>query len=132
MFSKSNSDYINSFSLQPAKYDQVLNGIQTALLLVIRDYCKCNFAVEFLGDGEFSCQTTHTLVTYRNTLFGTSTHSATQLLGSIENWAATDPAIHIGPLRVNVDSTCAVQINSLTDPECPVPDDEVACQDHDD
>lgn len=71
--------------------------------------------------GQISCRNSPSQATYRGTVLagGSSGYNATQIVGCIEKWVKTSPALYIDDkLLVDVDSRCRVRVTSLTEPEC--------------
>ena len=70
-------------------------------------FCKCNFTIQSLN---LTCSD-KTSVTLRGII-------DKALLSYLEQWVATKATISAPGVTLTVDSTCAVQIQSLDDPLC--------------
>ena len=92
--------------------------IEVALIEAIESRCECHFPRENLLKALFTCANSSNLTTYRNTLIGTHTFNATQLIGFIQDWVSSGPQIEIKSYAVWLDSSCPVAISSLKEPEC--------------
>ncbi len=112
--------------LQPLKYNQVISGLLHAVAMGIAEHCSYSYSPQLvdtsLHSGGLSCRHANTHVTFRGTVHGTSRHSAEELLACIEQWVAAGPSVQLGPLWVDVDSSCTVPVGSISDPECPPPE----------
>ena len=117
---------ISPFNLQSKKTELLESNIRNTLVEVIVNQCKCKFPLSNIPAlGQFSCRTTAALVTYRNTIFGTTGFNASQLLDILSNWVTSGPTIRIEKLLLDVCANCPVHISLLSDPECRVSESKV-------
>ena len=121
------SYYINfSFNLQSKTIELLESNIRNTLVEAIVNQCKCKFPLSNIpASGQFSCRTTNTRITYRNTIFGTPGYSASRLLDTLQNWVTSAPTIRIKQLLLDVYADCPVRISLLSDPECPASESKV-------
>ena len=95
-------------------------GIRDGVREAIRQRCDCDFSTSDIVDGVFSCRNVTTEVTYRATLRGRiDTDRAGRLRSQVRRFVQRGPAITYDTFLLWVDSTCPVNLSSLTDPECP-------------
>ena len=92
--------------------------IEEALIEAIESRCECHFPKGNLLKASFSCSSSPSLTTYRNTLIGTHNFNATQLIGFFQDWVTSAPQINIKDYSVWLDSSCPVAIASLKEVEC--------------
>ena len=89
-------------------------------MTAVRDGCGCDFTMNDIIDGFFSCPNATVEVTYRASVRGNVFISSAPFLRlEIQNWVQTGPVIKDGKLLLDVDPTCSATISSLADPKCP-------------
>ena len=95
----------------------IRKDIRSALAKVISESCNCDFNVDSIGEGAFSCRHTPNAVTYRSTV---TSLNATDIIVFIDNWVQTRTAsMLVRWFYVDVYSTnCPTKISSLSDSEC--------------
>lgn len=108
---------ISTFLLQYNKMEAIRKDIRSALAKVISEKCDCDFKVDSIGEGVFSCRHTPNAVTYRSTVTALNT---TDIITYIDSWAQTKTAsMLVRWFYVDVYSTdCPTKISSLGDSEC--------------
>ena len=97
-----------------------LNDITNAVLQNINQLCQCGLSAECITEGAFQCfENSEQQVTFRARLHGTAQVTSSQLLAYLESFAARpDSTIAVQGLRLNVDRSCPIGINSFGDPQC--------------
>ena len=97
-----------------------LNDIINAVVQNINQRCQCGLSAERITAGAFQCfQSSEQQVTVRARLHGTFQVTSLQLLAYLEMFVArTGSTIAVQGLRLDVDSSCPVVINSFGDPQC--------------
>ena len=107
--------------LQVDKALHMEQAVKAALTSGIRSRSNCNFSVDAIDDGEFSCQTSIMEVVYRNKINGTSdTFTALELLGFIENWIMNEGTFKVDMFRLRTNTSCPIHVQSFHHPECSV------------
>ncbi len=87
---------------------------------VVSEYCQCNFSINSISPGVFSCRQSSNSVTYRSSIIGIDSD---QIVSMIEQWVKTGTAaMVIRSFFVDVRNyeECPVQLKSIMDPECVV------------
>ena len=92
--------------------------IKAALFEAIERRCLCHFPINHLPQDYFHCVDSPHVMTYRSTLLETHNFNASEIIGFIQDWVSADPLITIGESQVRVQSSCPVDISSLTELEC--------------
>ena len=97
-----------------------LNDITSALVQNIIQLCECRLSAEHITDGAFQCfESSDQQVTFRARLHATVKVTSSQLVAYLEAFAnQADSTIAVQGLRLNVDRSCSVVINSFGDPQC--------------
>ena len=98
-----------------------LNDITHGVVQIINQVCQCQLSTECITDGAFQCfeNSEQQQVTFRAKLHGTAQVTSSQLLAYLESFAArADSTIAVQGLRLNVDRSCPIVINSFGDPQC--------------
>ena len=82
--------------------------------------CQCRFSAEHITGDAFQCfANSEQQVTFRARLHGTAQATSSQLLTNLETWVAqVDSTIAVQGVRLDVDNSCPLAINSFGDPEC--------------
>ena len=110
--------------LQVHKALDVEASIKRVLESAVRERCDCNFSSRSIFSGEFSCQSTSSLIThviYRATINGTSDLLTTnQIMKHIDDWRESRGTLlyKIFRLKVSSKSECPLTIDSFDDQEC--------------
>ena len=105
--------------MQVEKALSIANSIRKTLADNINQNCGCNFQVDAISTGDFSCQTTRSDVVYRTVLNGTSdTVEASAAVGAISEWVVKNGTFVSDLRRLHVRSDCPLRITSLTESEC--------------
>ena len=89
----------------------------TAIADGVEESCQCGFSVTYFADGGFKCfqDSAEVAVTYRTQLSAPN--------GTVEQislWLSTSPSVVVTGVRLQLDSTCNLVIESLSDRECGV------------
>ena len=86
----------------------------------INQHCRCELSAECITEGAFQCfENSERQVTFRARLCGTAQTNTSLLLAYLETFVAqTDSTIAVQGVRLDVDSSCSVIINSFGDPQC--------------
>ena len=98
-----------------------LTDITNAVVQNINQRCQCGLSAECITEGAFQCfdNSEQQQVTFRARLHGTAQVTSSQLLAYLENFAARpDSTIAVQGLRLNVDRSCPIGIDSFGDPQC--------------
>ena len=105
---------------QDEKTFEIQSDIRTELVKVISEYCQCNFSINSISPGVFSCRQSANSVTYRSSVIGLDSD---QFVSMIDQWVKTGTAaMVIRSFFVDVRNyeECPVQLKSILDPECTV------------
>ena len=94
----------------------------------INQHCQCGLNAECITEGAFQCfENTNQQVTFRARLCGIAQTNTSLLLAYLETFVAqTDSTIAVQGVRLDVDSSCSVIINSFGDPQCTLTDSTAA------
>ena len=86
----------------------------------INQRCQCGLSAECITEGAFQCSENSELqVTFRARLCGIAQTNMSLLLAHLETFVTqTDSTIAVQGVRLDVDSSCSVAINSFGDPQC--------------
>ena len=86
----------------------------------INQHCQCGLSAECITEGAFQCfENSEQQVTFRARLCGTAQTNTSLLLAYLETFVTqTDSTIAVQGVRLDVDSSCSVIINSFGDPQC--------------
>ena len=99
-----------------------LNDIANGVIQTINRLCQCGLSAEQITEGAFQCfEDSDQQVTFRARLRGTVQVTSSQLLAYLETFVTkTDSSttIAVQGVRLDVDSSCPVAINSFSDPQC--------------
>ena len=98
-----------------AMMERIMRGaIQKALLT------KGNYSISLdkIHRGIFSCRSSVTQTTFRTTIMGTKSLSAVDLVGRVQKWVESGPAITVQWYLVDIDKSCPVVISSMGEQEC--------------
>ena len=84
--------------------------------------CQCGLSVECITEGAFQCfENSDQQVTFRARLCGTAQTNTSLLLAHLETFVTqTDSTIAVQGVRLDVDSSCSIVINSFGDPQCTI------------
>ena len=105
--------------MQAEKALTIANSIRKTLADNINKKCGCNFQVDAISTGDFSCQSTGSDVVYRTVLNGTSdTVEASAAVKAISEWIDEDGTFVSDLRRLHVRSDCPLHITSLAENEC--------------
>ena len=82
--------------------------------------CQCELSAECITEGAFQCfENSERQVTFRARLCGTAQTNTSLLLAYLETFVAqTESTIAVQGVRLEVDSSCSVIINSFGDSQC--------------
>ena len=95
------------------------NAIRKSLTDTINRKCECNFDINAIYTGEFSCQTTKYDAIYRTVINGTSDSlTAPELVNHIREWKGEDGTFPVDLLRLRVETSCPLVIESFSEKEC--------------
>ena len=99
---------------------QKLDDITNAVLKALTDSCtECGITNNIIDIPSFLCYPkSHTYVTYRAILEGTSEIDSGSLISLIEKWVSGRPSISVTGILMTVDPECPVAISSLSEEEC--------------
>ena len=98
-----------------------LNDITHGVVQIINQRCQCGLSAECITEGAFQCfdDSEQQQVTFRARLHGTAQVTSSQLLAYLESFASrADSTIAVQGLRLDVDRSCPIVINSFGDPQC--------------
>ena len=97
-----------------------LNDIPHGVVQDINQLCQCGLSAERITESAFQCfENSDQQVTFRARLHGTAQVTSSQLLTYLETFVSqTDSTIAVQGLRLDVDRSCPVVINSFGDPQC--------------
>ena len=97
-----------------------LNDITDAAVQNMNQRCQCGLGTEQITEGAFQCfENSEQQVTFRARLHGTAQVTSSQLVAYLETFVnQADSTIAVQGLRLNVDRSCSVVINSFGDPQC--------------
>ena len=86
----------------------------------INQHCQCGLSAECITEGAFQCfENSEQQVTFRARLHGTSEVTSSQLVAYLETYfAEVDSTIAIQGVRLDVDKSCPLVINSFSDLQC--------------
>ena len=101
--------------LQQQDVSDKLEDVTTSVQESVEQLCTCGFTPDDITNSAFECSKINAdIVSFRATLHAVNT------LEYIEQWREEGPAINVQGLilRVSADSSCPVDINSITDPLC--------------
>ena len=106
--------------LQDITINAKLNDITHGVVQDVNQLCQCGLSTERITEGAFQCfENSDQQVTFRARLHGTSQVTSSQLVAYLETFVAeTDSTIAVQHLRLDVDRSCPVVINSFGDPQC--------------
>ena len=92
------------------------------MVQIINQRCQCGLSAECITEGAFQCfENLDQQVTFRARLSGTAQTNTSLLLAHLENFVfQTDSTIAVEGVRLDVDSSCSVVINSFGDPQCTI------------
>ena len=99
-----------------------LNDIANGVIQTIKPLCQCGLSAEQITEGAFQCfEELDQQVTFRARLRGTVQVTSSQLLAYLEtfvNKTDSSTTIAVQGVRLDVDSSCPIAINSFSDPQC--------------
>ena len=108
-------------SLQFEDTVQKIGAISHAVALQLRQQCQCSFTEAYIAGGELSCGNEASDVIFRARLYATQDATNIMLISILEQWVASAMAsIVIQGIRLELDPTCIVEIQSFTETICPV------------
>ena len=100
-----------------SKAEDLEESVKENIQQAIRQRCGCNFQSSAIYSGELSCQTT--TVIYRAIINGTSDlHTATELLGFVEDWRRNEGTFLYRKFRLCLSQHRPLQIESFNEAEC--------------
>ena len=99
-----------------AKLNDIINGV----LQDINQHCRCGVSAERITESAFQCfENSEQQVTFRARLRGTGQASSSQLIAHLQTFVAqADSTIAVQGVRLDVDGSCSIVINSFGDPQC--------------
>ena len=99
-----------------AKLNDIINGV----IQDINQQCQCGLSTERITESAFQCfENSVQQVTFRARLRGTGQASSSQLIAHLQTFVAQpDSTIAVQGLRLDVDGSCSIVINSFRDPQC--------------
>ena len=116
------NSFIPEYHLQGIDRNAKLNDITNAVVQIINQRCQCGLSAECITEGAFQCfENSDQQVTFRARLCGTAQTNTSLLLAHLETFVSqTDSTIAVQGVRLDVDSSCSVVINSFGDPQCTI------------
>lgn len=82
--------------------------------------CQCVIESAYITAAQFSCDQETTHVIYRARISSTPDVSNVDLLGLLQEWVTSGSAsVTLDHIHLDVDASCTVIIDSLSDPLCP-------------
>ena len=114
--------HLNTIYLQGIDRNAKLNDITNAVVQIINQHCQCGLSAECITEDAFQCfENSEQQVTFRARLCGTAQTNTSLLLAHLETFVSqTDSTIAVQGVRLDVDSSCSVVINSFGDPQCTI------------
>ena len=106
--------------LQGVATNDKLSDITNAVVQNINQHCQCGLSTEYITESAFQCfPNSEQQVTFRARLHGTAQVTSSQLITYLEAFVSrTDSTIAVQGLRLDVDSSCFIAINTFGDPQC--------------
>ena len=106
--------------LQGIATSEKLSDIANAVVQNINQLCQCGLSVENITESAFQCfANSEQQVTFRARLHGTAQVTSSQLIAYLGTFVfRTDSTIAVQGLRLDVDSSCSIAINTFGDPQC--------------
>ena len=97
-----------------------MDDITNAVSKVLTDSCSgCGITNNIIDIQSLNCfPNSHTYVTYRARMEGTSETDSGSLISLIEKWVSGRPSITVTGILMSVDPDCSVAISSLSEGEC--------------
>ena len=96
-----------------------LNDIANRVIQTIKPLCQCGLSAEQITEGAFQCfEDSDQQVTFRARLRGTVQATSSQLLAYLVTKTDSSTTIAVQGVRLDVDSSCPIAINSFSDPQC--------------
>ena len=110
------------YYLQGIATSAKLNDITSGVAQNINQLCQCGLRAEGITEQAFQCfENSEQQVTFRARLHGTGQASSSQLIAHLQSFVAqADFTIAVQGLRLDVDSSCSIVINSFGDPQCTI------------
>ena len=107
--------------LQGVATSEKLTDITNAVVQNINQLCQCGLSVEYITESAFQCfPNSEQQVTFRARLHGTALVTSPQLIAYLGTFVfQTDSTIAVQGLRLDVDNSCSIAINTFADPGCP-------------
>ena len=107
--------------LQGIATSEKLSDIADAVVQNINQLCQCELSVEYITESAFQCfANSEQQVTFRARLHGIAQVTSSQLIAYLGTFVfRTDSTIAVQGLRLDVDSSCSIAINTFGDPQCP-------------
>ena len=86
----------------------------------INQLCQCELSTQYITESAFQCfPNSEQQVTFRARLHGTARVTSSQLITYLGTFVSrTDSTIAVQGLRLDVDSSCSIAINTFGDPQC--------------
>ena len=86
----------------------------------INQRCQCGLSAECITEGAFQCfENSELQVTFRARLCGTAQTNTSLLLAHLETFVTqTGSTIPVQGVRLDVDRSCSVVVNTFGDPQC--------------
>ena len=115
-----NMTYSKYYYLQGIATSAKLNDIINGVVQDINQQCQCGLSAERITESAFQCfENSVQQVTFRARLRGTGEASSSQLIAHLQTFVAQpDSTIAVQGLRLDVDGSCFIVINSFGDPQC--------------
>ena len=108
--------------MQGVATNSKLNDITNRVVQNINQICQCGVSAELITEGAFQCfRNSDHQVTFRARLRGTAQITSSQLLAYLEMFVVngdSSTTIAVQGVRLDVDNSCPVAINSFSDPQC--------------
>ena len=106
--------------LQGVATNEKLTDIANAVVQNINQLCQCGLSAEYITESAFQCfENSEQQVTFRARLHGTAEVTSSQLIAYLGTFISqTHSTIAVQGLRLDVDSSCSIAINTFGDPGC--------------
>ena len=112
--------YLYLHYLQGVATTDKLSDITNAVVQNINQLCHCGLSTEYITESAFQCfPNSDQQVTFRARLHGTAQVTSSQLITYLGTFVSrTESTIAVQGLRLDVDSSCSIAINTFGDPQC--------------
>ena len=112
--------YLYLHYLQGVATTDKLSDITNTVVQNINQLCQCGLSTEYITESAFQCfPNSEQQVTFRARLHGTAQVTSSQLITYLGTFVSrAESTIAVQGLRLDVDSSCSIAINTFGDPQC--------------